>query len=73
MKPQQLKAHKERVAKVRFRAWARRIPDNGKLASVLLNFSEKTLRAEFYRRVTPYLRFKPIPLESLEIMNYGKS
>ncbi len=64
MKPHQLKAEKERRAKVKMRELARKIPNNEALVRILLGL-EKPLRADFYRIVSKHVRFVPIRLEAL--------
>lgn len=66
MKPAQLKAEQERLAKVKLRKMARRIPDNAVLANILLSF-ERPFRVDFYNRIVPHLKFDPIPLEALDV------
>lgn len=66
-KPAHQKAETERIAKVRFRKWARRIPDNAALANILLGFQDKPFRREFYWRIKPLLKFDPIPLEAIDV------
>lgn len=64
MKPKQIAAETERLAKVRLRKYARRIPDNATLLNILLGL-EKPFRYDFYHRIRPHLRFEPIPLEAI--------
>ena len=69
VKPARMKAEKERQAKVKLRKWARRIPNNAAFMNVLLSFTDKPFRRQFYDRIIPYLKFKPIPLETLNHEN----
>lgn len=66
MKPSRIAAEKERLARVRLRRWARRIPGNAELANILAGFPEKPFRSQFYYRILPHLRFVPLKLEELE-------
>ena len=68
MKPHQLKAERERRAKVKMRDMARRIPNNEVLARMLLQM-EKPFRHEFMRVIRPHLKFIPIRLEVLDGSN----
>lgn len=70
MKPAQAKARRERLAKVKMREWARKIPDNATLINVLAGM-EKPLRRDFLHVITPHLRFKPVATEFLEVLNNG--
>lgn len=65
MKPAQIEAERERRAKAAMRKMARAIPDNEVLAKMLLRM-ERPLRKDFYRVVTPHLKFTPIRLEILD-------
>lgn len=65
MKAAKLKAEQERLAKVKMRKWARRIPDNAMFAKIIRQFPELPFRADFYRNITPYLKFTPVPLEQI--------
>jgi hypothetical protein len=62
MKPSRVCAEKERRAKVELRKLARKIPDNASLTKILSQF-ETPFQRDFYYRVLPFLRFKPVPLE----------
>ena len=66
MKPNRIAAEKERKAKVRLRRMARSIPDNATLTRIVMSFPERPFRADFYRRIAPNLKFKPLPLEVIE-------
>lgn len=66
MKPGQIKARRERKAKVQFRKIARRIPDNVALANILLGLAnQRPIQEGFYRNVRQHLRFTPITLEAI--------
>lgn len=65
VKPARAKAEKERLAKVTLRKYARMIPDNAKLAQILLQFPDKPFQRDFYYKLRPHLRFEPIPLEAI--------
>lgn len=66
MKSNYLKVEKERLAKVKLRRWARRIPNNAALVNILNGFPDKPFRRQFYNRIKPLLRFEPVPLEVLD-------
>ena len=64
MKAHKSKAERERLARVTFRKYGRKIPDNATLTNILLNL-EKPLRPDFLRCIAPHLRFKPVALEEI--------
>ena len=65
MKPAREKAEKERLAKVKLRKYARQIPDNAVLTNILLSFPENPFRRQFYNQIRPFLKFDPVPLETI--------
>lgn len=64
MKPASIRAESARRAEVQARKLARAIPDNAKLVNILAQL-EKPLRRDFYHRFKPYLKFVPVPLETI--------
>lgn len=64
MKPSQLKAEHERLAKVKLRKMARSIPDNARLTNILLRF-DGPFQRDLYSRLVPHLKFKAAPLEAI--------
>ena len=66
-KPQRIRAESDRLAKVRLRGFARRIPNNSALVNMLAQF-EGPFRRDFFLRIKPFLRFKP---ESWEVLTSG--
>ena len=66
MKPSQVKAERERKAKIEFRKLARRIPDNEALKEIVLKLADqRPVQEGFWRNIVPHLKFKPIPLETI--------
>ncbi len=66
MKSHQRKNEKERRAKVEFRQFIRKIPDNEMLTKILMEIPDKPFRRDFFYRALRYLKFVPNPLEALD-------
>ena len=67
MKPARIKAERERLANIKFRQMIRRIPDNAALTNILLRF-EEPFRSIWYHRAAPLLKFKAVPLETINVL-----
>lgn len=66
MKPERIRAERERKAKIEFRRLARRIPDNESLKEIVLKLADqRPIQEGFFRNIVPHLRFQAIPLEEI--------